>query len=105
MTFLHPDGADPIAGESADLSMGGLSARLDHELAVASRLQVLLTLTLGWSETDFLRVPARVIWCRREDDGVRVGVKFDELREGERRRLEVLVRLLGGELDSLRAQV
>jgi c-di-GMP-binding flagellar brake protein YcgR len=105
MTFLHPEDAEPIAGESADLGMGGLAARIDRELVVESRIQVLLTLSLGWSETDFLRIPAKVVWCRHEGDAYVVGVQFDEIDEAERRRLEVLVRVLGGALDSIRAQV
>jgi c-di-GMP-binding flagellar brake protein YcgR len=105
MTFLHPEGGEPLAGESSDLSMGGLSAHLDRELAVGTALQVVLTLSLGWSEADFLRIPAKVVWCRKDGERFAAGVRFDELAERERRRLESLVRLLGGELDSIRAHV
>jgi len=105
MTFVHPEGAEPLVGESADLGMGGLSARIDRELAVEAPVRVLLTLSLGWSETDFLSIPAKVVWCRREGEVFAVGVSFDEISDAQRRRLECLVRLLGGELDSIRAQV
>jgi hypothetical protein len=73
VTLLDRRGA-PLAGESRNLSQGGIQLRLPRRLAPGTRLQV----TLQMQEHAPLTLPGRVIWSRPHPDrpGWAVGVQF-----------------------------
>jgi hypothetical protein len=89
------------SGTSADLSRSGASVQLAVALEAGTRVQLYLRLVLGWTAADFLMLPGTVVRCSSEDDGYQLGVELDELDETQAGRLDLLIRVLQGELDTV----
>ena len=103
--YLELPGHDPVACRSADLSASGICLVSTKHVAPGADALFHLRLGLGWSGEDYLTLLGRVVWCRRDDTGVRLGAQFDaSLDAKQRRRLDRLVgRLLGDdEIGALR---
>jgi len=96
--YLELAGGDPVACRSADLSASGISLVTHKHVAPGSDALFHLRLGLGWSGEDYLTLLGRVVWCRADEHGVRLGAQFDaSLDAKQRRRLDRLVRRLLGE--------
>jgi hypothetical protein len=90
-----------VSGTSADLSRSGASVRLSAPLEPGERVQLYLRLVLGWTAADFLMLPAQVVRCVPEDDAYRVGLELADLTDAQAGRLDLLLRVLDGELDAV----
>jgi hypothetical protein len=103
-TYVLDPGGSMHSGTSADLSRSGASVQLAVALEPGTRVQLYLRLVLGWNAADFLMLPGTVVRCSPEDDGYQLGVELDELDEldeTEAGRLDLLIRVLEGELDAV----
>jgi hypothetical protein len=100
-TYVLNVRGDMLSGTSADLSRGGVSVELVEPVAVGEAVQIYLRLVLGWTAADFLTLPGRVVRCERIAEGHRIGVELEPLSETQGERLELLIRVLAGELDAV----
>jgi hypothetical protein len=100
-TYVLDAAGSMFSGISADLSRTGASVRLATSLEPGSRVQLHLRLMLGWTASDFLMLPARVVRCEPAGDAYQLGVELDALDEAQAGRLDLLVRVLEGELDAV----
>lgn len=102
LACVFDEAGESYAADSIDVSETGVALRLDRVLEVDARVEVLLTVHFGWTETDFVRLPGRIVWCRRDGEGARLGVEFcSEDLETQRDRLALLIRAVGAELGSV----
>ena len=93
-------GSEPIHGQASNLSATGLRMDMEEPVEVGTAVRHHLRLVLGWTEANFLTLPAVVRWCESGPDGYQVGTEFSgEMAEEHGKRLKLLVRVLSGELD------
>ena len=90
-----------LSGTSGDLSRGGASVELSVPLEPGSAVQLYLRLVLGWAAADFLTLPGRVVRCEPVGDRHLIGVELEALSQPQAERLELLLRVLAGELDAV----
>lgn len=74
---------------------------LEESIEEGTPVMVALTIGLGWSEADFLRLPSNVVRSQKIDGGHATGLVFEALDADTSKRLDLLVRVLDGELDFL----
>lgn len=68
---------DVLHGRTTNVSRGGLCADLADPVAVGTELEVDLQLVFDDdTQSDALRLPARVAWCTSVDEAHQVGLAF-----------------------------
>lgn len=85
-------------GRTQNVSRGGLCAELAEAIVVGTELQVDLQLVFeDESQSEPLRVPARVVWCTALDEGYQVGLVFKPLDAELSKYLGMFLRFLDTE--------
>jgi hypothetical protein len=71
-----------VTGRTRNISRGGLCATLIDPSPIGSEIEVDLQLVFeDSSESEVLRLPARIVWCTEIDDAFQIGVAFKPLAE------------------------
>lgn len=79
-TVLFRCGTQETTGSSRNLSRGGLCADVPDQLPLGSDVDVEITLVFDDnSQSEPLRLPARVVWCTPFEDHFQLGVSFRPL--------------------------
>jgi Tfp pilus assembly protein PilZ len=96
ITLLTP--GHEISGRTRNLSRGGLCATLAEELAIGAEIEIAIQLVFEHgTQSEALRVPARIVWCTPIDDGYQVGVQFLALERAIADDLTMFLRYLDEE--------
>lgn len=91
---LHA-GKAKLQGRTINVSRGGLCVDLAQKCTVGQDVEVDLVLIFdGGTESEPLRVPARVVWCTAVDDAYQVGVCFRPLETERSQYLTMFLRYL-----------
>lgn len=86
-------------GRTHNVSKGGLCADLAEAIPVGTELQVDLQLVFeDESQSEPLRIPARVVWCTALDEGYQVGLAFKPLDAELTKYLGMFLRFLDTEI-------
>lgn len=86
------------AGRTQNVSRGGLCADLAEPIPAGTELQVDLQLVFeDDSQSEPLRIPARVAWCTAVDEGHQVGLAFKPLGAELAKYLGMFLRFLDTE--------
>lgn len=95
-----------VRSQTADVSRSGVSFVTAHPLSSGDRTTCHLRLVLGWEASDFLRIGASVVRCEARPDGTfRIGAQWESgLEPWRAQRLDILIRVLAGELDFTMSQ-
>jgi PilZ domain-containing protein len=95
---LHLRGVEPVRGESDNLSRGGLCAvvtGLSTPLATGADIEVDIQLMFDEAtQSEPLRLPARIVWCTPVDETHQVGVAFRPLDADQSDYLTMFLRYL-----------
>ncbi len=87
--------ATTIQGRTQNVSRGGLCVDLADAIAVGTEVEVDLQLVFeDESQSEPLRVPARVVWCTQLDDGHQLGLMFRPSTAELTKHLEMFLRFL-----------
>lgn len=85
-------------GRTQNVSRGGLCADLAEPIAVGTELNVDLQLVFeDDTQSEPLRVPARVVWCTSVDEGHQIGLSFKPLNAELTNYLGMFLRFLDSE--------
>jgi hypothetical protein len=94
---LHAHGK-AFHGRTTNVSRGGLCADLSDPIAMGTELEVDLQLVFeDETQSEPLRVPARVVWCTSVNDGHQVGLVFRSLDAELTKYLGMFLRFLDSE--------
>lgn len=92
---LHVAGR-AYGGRTTNVSRGGLCAEMADPIANGSDLDVDLRLVFDEeTQSEPLRLPARVVWCTQVDEGYQVGLAFKPLGAERLEYLAMFLRYLG----------
>ena len=81
-----------------NISSGGLCADLATALATGSDVEIEMRLMFDDnSQSDALRLPARIVWCTTFEAGFQVGVAFKPLDKKRAEYLRLFLKYLGEE--------
>ena len=86
---LEGESQDLLEAETEDMATGGLSLKTSQELPDGARVTVMLEPGDGTGAIEF---SGRVVWNRKDDDSVEVGVQFDSPGGESMRRLRQMIR-------------
>jgi hypothetical protein len=93
--FIGNEGA---AGRTRNVSRGGLCADLAVALPIGKDVELDLTLVFeDDSQSEALRLPARIVWCTPFEDGFQIGVSFRALDKDRIQYLNLFLKYLGDE--------
>ena len=91
-------GKKVIAGRTRNVSRGGLCADTDEAAAIGGDVEIAITLLFDDnSQSEPLRLPARIVWCTTFEDAYQVGVSFRPLDQKRAEYLQLFLKYLGGE--------
>ncbi len=93
-------GGKRVDGRTRNVSRGGLCADLGDPIAVGTDLDVDLVLVFDAdTQSEPLRLPARVVWCTTVDDGYQIGLAFRPLDAQATEYLTLFLRYLDDSRD------
>src|SRR5207245_2292861 len=82
-----------VAGESKDLSRGGISLTAAEPFAVSDLVELEIALVFGDdSFSEPLKLPAMIVWCTRLGGGWQLGAKFVKPSKETRSYLEMFLK-------------
>lgn len=86
---------------TVDISFAGICVTAAAAVQPGKSVDFGLKLILEGVNLDSLSVPGRVVWCTPTEGQFQIGACFreDEMREGSRKGLQVLLKFLSGELE------
>ncbi len=91
-------GKKVIAGRARNVSRGGMCADIDEAATLGSDVQLAITLVFeDNSQSEPLRLPARVVWCTPFEDAYQIGVAFRPLDPQRAEYLRLFLKYLGDE--------
>jgi hypothetical protein len=94
---LHARG-QAFQGRTQNVSRGGLCADLAEPIVAGTELEVDLQLIFeDESQSEALRIPARVAWCTSVDEGHQVGLAFKPINAELSKYLGMFLRFLDSE--------
>lgn len=99
--FVEDEEGKMVSGTSTDLSRGGVSIQVPDPMRAGDAVTLHLRLVLGWTAADFLSLPGTIVRSEPTSEGHRIGLKLDELPADRAGRLDLLIRVLEGELDAV----
>ena len=87
-------------GHTRNVSRGGLCADLPAAIALGTDLAVDLSLVFDEdTQSDPLRLAARVVWCTKVDDGYQIGLVFKPLSAEQLEFMNLFLRFLDDHRD------
>lgn len=87
-----------VAGHTRNVSRGGLCADTEEALSLGSDVEIAITLLFDDnSQSEPLRLPARVVWCTSFEEAFQVGVSFRPLDPKRAEYLRLFLKYLGDE--------
>ncbi len=90
--------AEVTEGRTRNVSRGGLCADLTRNLPTGRDVEVDITLVFDDnSQSEPLRLPARIVWCTPFEDAYQVGVSFRPLDKQRAEYLTLFLKYLGGD--------
>jgi Tfp pilus assembly protein PilZ len=93
------DRSEPLAGRAVDLSFSGVCVDLTEPIAVGTKAVFHLQLVVPEGLTEELPVPGTVVWSTPTRGLMQIGARFHtDMDDAIWRQLEVLLRILSGEL-------
>ena len=91
-------GKKVIAGRTRNVSRGGLCADTDEATTLGSDCEIAITLLFDDnSQSEPLRLPARIVWCTSLEDAFQVGVAFRPLDTQRAEYLRLFLKYLSDE--------
>lgn len=91
-------GGKVLAGQTQNVSRGGLCAHIVEPIALGRDVEVDLVLRFEDDvQSEPLRLPARIVWCTTLDDGNQIGVAFKPLDAERAEYLGMFLRYLDGQ--------
>jgi hypothetical protein len=91
-------GKEVVAGRTRNVSRGGLCADLAAALQAGADVEVDMTLLFeDNTQSEALRLPARIVWCTSLEDAYQVGVSFRAMDKQRAEYLTLFLKYLGGE--------
>lgn len=91
-------GKDVTEGRTRNVSRGGLCADLAAALPVGKDVEIDITLVFeDASESEALRLPARIVWCTPFENAYQVGVSFRPMDKQRAEYLALFLKYLGDE--------
>lgn len=91
-------GKDVTEGRTRNFSRGGLCADLATALPTGKDVELDVTLVFeDQSESEALRLPARIVWCTPFENGYQVGVSFRPMDKQRAEYLALFLKYLGDE--------
>lgn len=85
-----------LEGRTANMSRGGLCADLEDAIAVGADVEVDIQLIFDeGTQSEPLRLPARVVWCTKLDDAFQIGLAFKPMTQELGEYLTMFLRYLG----------
>ncbi|HEU4614598.1 MAG TPA: PilZ domain-containing protein [Kofleriaceae bacterium] len=91
-------GKQVTEGRTRNVSRGGLCADLAESLPTGQDVEVDMTLLFeDNSQSEPLRLPARIVWCTPFEDAYQVGVSFRPLDAQRAEYLTLFLKYLGGD--------
>lgn len=85
-------------GRTNNVSRGGLSANVSDEVPTGADIEIDITLVFDdGMQSEALRLPARIAWCTKIDDGYQLGVSFKPLSGERAEYLQLFLKYLDGE--------
>ncbi len=91
-------GKQLVEGRTRNVSRGGLCADLASGLPTGADVDLDMTLVFeDNSQSEALRLPARIVWCTSFEAGYQVGVSFRALDKQRAEYLTLFLKYLGGE--------
>ncbi len=89
-----------LDGRTRNVSRGGVCADLTDPIAVGTDLHIDLVLVFDAdTQSEPLRLPARVVWCTTVDDGYQIGLAFRPLNAEASEYLDLFLRYLDDSRD------
>lgn len=91
-------GKQVTEGRTRNVSRGGLCADLVAALPTGADVEVDMILVFDDNtQSEALRLPARIVWCTPFEDAYQVGVSFRPLDKQRAEYLTLFLKYLGGE--------
>ena len=84
-------------GRTTNVSRGGLCATMADAIVVGVDLEVDIALVFEDTQSEPLRLPARVVWCTVVDEAYQIGLSFRPLTADHTKYLTVFLRYLENE--------
>lgn len=83
-----------FVGRTTNVSRGGLCATMADPIALGVDLEVDVALVFEDTQSEPLRLPARVVWCTVVDEAYQIGLSFRPLSADHTKYLTVFLRYL-----------
>ena len=91
-------GKQVAEGRTRNVSRGGLCADLSVALPLGKDVELDMTLVFeDNSQSEPLRLPARIVWCTTFENGYQVGVSFRPLDKQRAEYLSMMLKYIGDE--------